>query len=161
MSPIETTPTRRSRGQWWWNPRVLGLLAVGVLVAGYAGWLVMRAARDEAAPADGSAFASSSAPAEPPARICGNAAALDGPTRPPKDAVRVTTSQDLRRVTAQHPPGTTFWLASGVHRIGTHRFNQVTPKAGDTYIGAPGAVLDGQHKNLYAFAGNASGVTIE
>lgn len=162
MSRIEGSPTRRSRGQWWWNPRVLGLLGVGLLVAGYAGWLVARAARDESDPApDRSARTSPAAPAEPPARVCGDPDLLDGPKRAPKGAVPVGTSRNLAHVTAQHPAGTTFWLAPGVHRLGTQPFDQVTPKAGDTYIGAPGAVLDGQHRNLYAFAGNAPGVTIE
>ncbi|HEX6444302.1 MAG TPA: right-handed parallel beta-helix repeat-containing protein [Streptosporangiales bacterium] len=162
MSRNEGSPIRRSRGQWWWNPRVLGLLGVGLLVAGYAAWLVARAAHDEAAPAaERSAQTSTSAPAEPPARICGNRALLDGPAQPPKGAVRVGTSRSLTNVTTQYPPGTTFWLAPGVHRLGPHRFDQVKPKPGDSYIGAPGAVLDGQHKNLYAFAGDASDVTVE
>ena len=34
------------------------------------------------------------------------------------------------------------------------------PANGDTFIGAPGAVLDGQHQNLYAFTRQASNVTI-
>lgn len=163
MSRNEGSPMRRSRGQWWWNPRVLGLLGVALLVAAYAGWLVARAAaRDEATPVtDRSAHTSPSAPAEPPARVCGDSALLDGPKRPPKGAVQVRTSRSLNTVTKQHPRGTTFWLAPGVHRLGTHRFDQVTPKAGDRYIGAPGAVLDGQRKNLYAFVGNAPGVTVE
>lgn len=162
MSRIEGRPTRRSRGQWWWNPRVLGLLGVALLVAAYTTWLVARAAHDGRATADDrSAQNSSSAPAEPPARVCGDRDVLDGPTRPPKGAVTVDTSHSLSRMTAQHPAGTTFWLTPGVHRLSTHRFDQVTPKPGDRYIGAPGAVLDGQHRNQYAFAGNATDVRIE
>ena len=32
---------------------------------------------------------------------------------------------------------------------------------GDTFIGAPGAILDGQHANRYAFGGDAADVTIK
>ena len=34
------------------------------------------------------------------------------------------------------------------------------PHAGDTFIGAPGAVLDGGNENRYAFGGDAPDVTI-
>ncbi|MDP9222519.1 MAG: right-handed parallel beta-helix repeat-containing protein [Actinomycetota bacterium] len=57
--------------------------------------------------------------------------------------------------------GTTFWLAPGTYHLGTGRFDQVQPKNGDTFLGAPGAVIDGQHVNLYAFAGSATGVTVK
>ena len=43
----------------------------------------------------------------------------------------------------------------------TVAYNQVIPQAGDTFIGAPGAILDGRHKNSYAFGGDASDVTIK
>jgi hypothetical protein len=39
-------------------------------------------------------------------------------------------------------------------------FGQVIPKDGDTYLGAPGAVMDGQGINAYAFTQQASNVTI-
>ncbi|HZO70312.1 MAG TPA: hypothetical protein VFB74_35385, partial [Kribbellaceae bacterium] len=81
------------------------------------------------------------APDAPVARICGNRAVLDGPAAPPSGAVRVSTSQNLNDVTEAHPAGTTFWLARGVHKLGTGEFSQVIPKAGNTYVGAPGAVL--------------------
>jgi nitrous oxidase accessory protein NosD len=73
----------------------------------------------------------------------------------------VTPRQDLSRVVLRTPPGTTFWLTRGVHRLGNHRYSQVTPKRGDRFIGAPGAVLDGRKVNLYAFTGSAPNVRIE
>lgn len=63
--------------------------------------------------------------------------------------------------TDTHPPGTTFWLAPGVHTLGTNQFGQVGPKDGNTYIGAPGAILDGRGVNRYAFTGRAADVTIK
>jgi hypothetical protein len=59
------------------------------------------------------------------------------------------------------PPGTTFWLEPGVHRLGRHRYDQVVPKDRMTFIGAPGAAIDGQDRNQYAFSGDAQDVTVE
>jgi hypothetical protein len=38
------------------------------------------------------------------------------------------------------PEGTTFMPKSGVHRLQT-----VTPKNGNTFLGEPGAILDGEN----------------
>lgn len=51
-------------------------------------------------------------------------------------------------------PNTTYWFASGTHTLGTGQYDQVQPADGDTYLGAPGAVLNGQNVNQYAFTGN-------
>jgi parallel beta-helix repeat protein len=102
-----------------------------------------------------------SAPTTPPARICENTAALSGPNRAPSGAVTVSTTQNLNDVTQNSPAGTTFWLAAGTHKLGTGPFSQVIPKKGNVYLGAPGAVLDGQRLNRYAFTGYATGVTIK
>lgn len=67
---------------------------------------------------------------------------------------------DLDRKTEGAPPGTTFWLSAGTHTLGPDEFNQVSPKDGDIYLGAPGAVLDGQGRNRYAFTQHAQNVTI-
>ncbi|MGH3627660.1 MAG: right-handed parallel beta-helix repeat-containing protein [Sciscionella sp.] len=95
------------------------------------------------------------------AAVCGHQP--PGPTTPPKGAVVVNpkVDSDLDKKTAGNPPGTTFWLAPGSHTLGTDQFGQVTPKHGDTYLGAPGAVLDGRGKNMYAFTQQAENVTIE
>ena len=37
-------------------------------------------------------------------------------------------------------PGTTFWLAPGTHTLGDDEYDQVTPKDGNIYVGAPGAI---------------------
>ena len=57
-------------------------------------------------------------------------------------------------------PHTTYWFASGVHTLGGAAYAQINPATGATFVGAPGAVVDGQHKNYYAFADHASDVRI-
>jgi parallel beta-helix repeat protein len=99
------------------------------------------------------------APSPPPA-VCGSRG-LRGPARPPDGAVVVATSEHLGRLTEASPPGTTFWLSPGRHLLGDGQYDQVTPKAGNRYVGAPGAVLDGRRLNQYAFTGHARDVRIE
>src|SRR6202040_2351944 len=86
---------------------------------------------------------------------------LDGPASPPSGATTIPTTTNLYDATQAAPPGTTFWLTPGVHTLGTGEFGQVVPKDRDTYIGAPGAILDGQKLNRYAFTQHAVGVTIK
>jgi hypothetical protein len=54
-----------------------------------------------------------------------------------------------------------FYLTAGTHTLPEGEYAQVIPKSGNTYIGAPGAVLDGRGKNRYAFTQHAENVTIE
>lgn len=100
-----------------------------------------------------------SGPARPPARVCGSRS-LNGPTTKPRGAIAVGPRRNLYNVVNAHRPGTTFWLKPGVFRLHRDEFGQVIPKRGDSFIGAPGAVLDGQHVNRYAFTGGARNVTI-
>lgn len=92
-------------------------------------------------------------------------ALLAGPATSPPGAVVVTPgiSSDLGSLTNANPAGTTFYLLAGHHVLGGSTpggFAQVTPKNGNTYIGAPGAVLDGRLGNFYAFTGTATDVRI-
>ena len=108
----------------------------------------------------------SAVPVTPPARICGNRAILDGPTSPPAGAVRINPGQNLQDATVANPAGTTFWLAPGTHTLTSAgqpgaEFSQVVPKDGNTYVGAPGSVLDGQKVNRYAFTQLAANVTVK
>ncbi|WP_437074951.1 right-handed parallel beta-helix repeat-containing protein [Streptomyces sp. enrichment culture] len=107
------------------------------------------------------------APAKPAAapsasvgRVC--AAPAAGPAKAPEGAVTVDPSVvgDLAAKTRTSPPNTTFWLRPGRHRLAPDRYAQVVPKWGNTYLGAPGAVLDGRGTNQYAFGGTAGAVTI-
>jgi hypothetical protein len=86
---------------------------------------------------------------------------VSGPATAPAGAVSVSTQQNLNDVTKANPAGTTFWLAPGTHVLGAGPFSQVIPKEGNTYLGAPGAVLDGRRVNRYAFTGYVSGVTVK
>ena len=95
----------------------------------------------------------------PPARICGNAAVLGGgPAAPPPGAIRVQAGDNARVNWAR--PGATYWFAPGVHTLGPGNYAQIQPGRGSVYVGAPGAVLDGEHRNFYAFGGPAPDVRI-
>jgi hypothetical protein len=92
---------------------------------------------------------------------CGNVPG--GPANPPAEAVRVDPAVvgDLSEKTEANPAGTVFWLGPGTHRFNSGEFAQVIPKSGNTYIGAPSAVVDGRGRNRYAFTGKASNVTVQ
>ncbi len=105
-------------------------------------------------------------PDEIAARVCGRAALQAGPPSaaaakdlfPDRTIVEVPAGANGDVVTGD--AGTVYWLAPGEHRLEATKFAQIVPKDGDTFIGAPGAVLDGKQVNRYAFAGSATGVTI-
>lgn len=81
-----------------------------------------------------------------------------GPATPPAGAVAVPAGSNARLNFSQRHR--TYWFAPGVHTLGGGAYSQILPGTGSRYIGAPGAVLDGMHKNDYAFGGYASDVTI-
>lgn len=85
-------------------------------------------------------------PAPDSYKVCGNQAVLAGPTSAPAGAVVINPGTDLATATANAAAGTTFYLTAGTHTLPTAPIN---PKTGNTYIGAPGAVLDGQFKTNY------------
>lgn len=87
-------------------------------------------------------------------------ALLDGPSSAPAGAVTVNPGTDLGAATLAQPAGTTFYLTAGKHILGGTEFDQVGAKAGNTYVGAPGAVVDGRFINRYCFSGDVAGVTI-
>jgi hypothetical protein len=97
-------------------------------------------------------------PTEPPARVCGNTELLTGPARPPAGAIRVRAGDNSD--VDFSIPGATYWFAPGVHTLGNGPYSQIIPGDGSTFIGAPGAILDGQRINRYAFTQHATGVTI-
>ncbi|WP_328973272.1 right-handed parallel beta-helix repeat-containing protein [Streptomyces sp. NBC_00239] len=104
--------------------------------------------------------ATPTAPAPAVARVCAEPA--PGPAKAPAGAVTVDPAVvgDLAAKTKSSPPHTTFWLRPGTHRLEPDRYAQVIPKAGNSYLGAPGAVFDGRKTNQYAFGGGAGNVTI-
>ena len=143
----------------------LAVLAVG---AGGLAWLSLALLHSSAAPAPttpaGPPVFSAASPASPPVRLCGKSALLrDGPSSPPRGAVVIPAGDDSVTVLAHNwtiQPRTTYWFAPGKHTLGTGQFGQIIPADGDTFIGAPGAIIDGQHANLYAFTQTARNVTI-
>ncbi|MQA14201.1 MAG: right-handed parallel beta-helix repeat-containing protein [Pseudonocardiaceae bacterium] len=102
------------------------------------------------------------APSEPTPgmAICDNQ--VPGPESAPPGAITVdpAVDGDLIAGTEANPPGSTFWLRPGTHTLGTGEFGQVAPKDGNTYVGAPGAIIDGRGLNRYAFTTEARDVTI-
>jgi Right handed beta helix region len=131
-----------------------GVLVVALaLIAAGVTWLI-------ATSSPTAKLASSSAePALHHVRVCGNSSILGGgPPARPATAVSVPAGDDAR--VNFRRPHTTYWFAPGVHTLGSSRYSQIQPGTGSTFIGAPGAVLDGQQVNYYAFTGNAPDVTI-
>jgi len=98
-------------------------------------------------------------PAANPAQVCGDTELLSGPTSAPEGAV-VVPSGDNESFNFNQP-GATFWFETGTHTFGEDIYGQVIARANTTYLGAPGAVLDGAHHNLYAFTGDVANVTIK
>jgi hypothetical protein len=86
-------------------------------------------------------------PRTSPARVCDNPAVLDGPAEQPPGSIAVGVADDLESLTVKNPPGSVFWLRSGIHRLTA----SLVPKDGNTYIGAPGAVIDGGNRLNIAF----------
>ena len=91
--------------------------------------------------------------------VCGNASLLSGPAAAPAGAVVVPAGNNANVNFGQ--ANTTYWFAPGTHTLGIGQYNQITPGDNATFIGAPGAVLDGQNSNNYAFTQHAKGVTIK
>eukprot|EP01133_Synstelium_polycarpum_P008151 gene8151-9571_t len=125
-------------------------------------------------------------PATPPAQICGNTALLAGPATPPAGAIIVSAglngmhqSQALESVSwnirltltlLEHIDnanidftvlGATYWFAPGVHYFAASPFGQIIPNNHSRFIGGPGAIIDGNNTNLYAFTQGAVNVTIK
>jgi hypothetical protein len=99
-------------------------------------------------------------PTAPPAQICGNNSILGaGPASAPAGAITVPVGNNSGIDFSQD--GKTYWFAPGVHTLGTGAYSQIMPGDNSTFVGAPGAVIDGQNKNLYAFTGQATNVKIQ
>ncbi len=105
-------------------------------------------------------------PTEPPAQICSNPDNWTGPATPPSGAIIVPAGDNSELTQNWNEVGLSqagkiFWFAPGVHTVGSDDFAQIQAGNGSTYIGGPGAIIDGQQKNLNAFTGDARDVTIK
>jgi hypothetical protein len=61
-----------------------------------------------------------------------------GSPRPAAAPVAIAPGDDLQAAIDRRPPGTTFLI-----RVGKHRLQSVQPKRGDIFTGEPGAILTG------------------
>jgi len=157
---------RRGRRARWVAPAVIltGLAAlVGLALFGLVLLLHPKPASHTAS---GPASSPSAHPSASGARgvsgivhVCGNDAILGGgPSSAPRGAVTVPAGDNSGVDWGQ--ANTTYWFAPGTHTLGPGQYTQIIPGPGSKYIGAPGAVINGEHDNFYAFGGTAPRVTI-
>jgi hypothetical protein len=100
------------------------------------------------------------APTTPPVTWC-KSGFVDPYTAAPKGAIVVPAGSNAALFAYSLPPAKTYWFAHGSHTLGSGEYAQIKPSNNDRFIGARGAVLDGQDANDTAFSGQASDVTIE
>lgn len=156
----EDLPANPSRPRKHRTLRALSLIAIAAVAAS-----VLVVTSPAAQAAEPSPTADPAASAEPPvtspAPICGNAEILDGPAVPPANATVVEAGNNNDLFFEFRDPGGTFWFAPGIHTMDADPYGQIEPGEGTTFIGAPGAVFDGQGINRAAFTQQAANVTIE
>jgi hypothetical protein len=104
-------------------------------------------------------FLTSGAPSSPPVTWCETGLPASPYTSAPSGAVTVPAGDNGSF--SFGTPNTTYWFAPGTHTLGTNSNGQIDIADGDTYLGAPGAVLNGQNANQYAFIGNYQDVADE
>ena len=95
---------------------------------------------------------SANAPTSPPVTWCESGLPASPYTSAPAGAVTVPAGNNGSFDFST--PNTTYWFAPGTHTLGNSSGGQISPAKGDTYMGAPGAVIDGQKVNQYAFIGD-------
>jgi hypothetical protein len=138
-------------------PFIIGIPLV--LIAGYV-WLSIKPSghvgtgvnkQGGAAVTAPSGKAGAGAPTSPPVKWCETGLRKSPYTSPPAGAITVpagdNSSFNFSKANA------VYWFAPGLHTIGTSQYSQISVAHGDTYVGAPGAVLDGQGKDKFAFIG--------
>ena len=95
-------------------------------------------------------------------QVCSNGVLNGGPTSAPAGAITVPAGDNKAFNLDQD--NKTFWFAPGVHTFGSDpdddAFSGVVPGDGSTYIGAPGAIIDGLNAVRYAFKGDADNVRV-
>ena len=99
------------------------------------------------------------APTSPPVTWCETGLPTSPYTTAPAGAVTIPAGDDSTTAIAQDhtvQPNTTYWFAPGTHTLGTGEYSQINVAPGDTFVGAPGAIIDGQGKNDYAFTASGT-----
>jgi nitrous oxidase accessory protein NosD len=82
---------------------------------------------------------------------CNSARVMESGLEPPP-TVTVYPGDNIQRKVDSAPPDTRFLIKAGIH-LG----QSVLPKSGDTFVGEPGAILDGENVVRYAFDGVTRG----
>ncbi|MEH6421951.1 right-handed parallel beta-helix repeat-containing protein [Pseudomonas sp. CGJS7] len=106
---------------------------------------------------EGQAHAGLSWPSVPPANYCSEGAMPSGPATAPEGAIVVPAGDNTR---FDFQRSGVFWFEPGEHTFGDGLYSQIRTLSGNTYLGAPGAILDGKNNNLYAFGIASENVTI-
>ncbi|HTB76374.1 MAG TPA: right-handed parallel beta-helix repeat-containing protein, partial [Polyangiaceae bacterium] len=91
--------------------------------------------------------------------VCGSSL-LMGASTAPSGAVTVSPgASTIQAALSSHAAGTTYYLTAGTYSIS----GSIDPQDGDTFIGAPGAIIDGSNSQPVAFGLNdhATNVTIK
>ncbi len=125
--------------------RLFSASALIILVAAVIGvyWLLASHAQTPPAPSAHTALSGHTAP---PVTWCENGLPASPYTSAPNGAVTVPAGDDNSFDNSN--PNTTYWFTPGTH---TNLSVQVAD--GDTYIGAPGAIINGGNNIQYAFQG--------
>jgi parallel beta-helix repeat protein len=117
-----------------------GLVAGSMLIGGCA----LERSLSPIAPTDSTPVSEAGAPPTAPSPL------------PAAAGIPINPGDDIQRAVNANPPGTPFVIRSGVHRRQT-----IHPKDGMSFVGEPGAVLDGEHVASQAFvAGRSRNVTV-
>ena len=140
--------TPSNGGTWHHRPKyrlIAGLAGVSVLAVAVAALAGLTAGGDKGANAAGTITAPTAG-----TPVCGVASILTGPSTAPAGAITVTAPASIQAAVDANPAGATFYLKGVFNNAGT-----ITPKDGNSFIGAPGATLDGGGSTQFAFkAGN-------
>ena len=98
------------------------------------------------------------APLSPPVTWCETG--FTSPYRtPPTGAVTIPAGDNSNSeivINYRIRPNTVYWFAPGVHTLGSGPYAQIQAAPGDTFVGAPGAILSGQGQNNYAVESNST-----
>jgi hypothetical protein len=97
-------------------------------------------------------------PNDPPAEICNQAGWKNGSAQAIEGSVVVPSGDNSNMDFSQ--AGVTYWFESGTHTLGLDSSNTIRPGNHSSFLGAPGAILDGQGVQEFAFCDHATNVTL-
>jgi len=91
--------------------------------------------------------------------VCGSSLLMGASTAPSGAATVSPGASTIQAALSSHAAGTTYYLTAGIYSIS----GSIDPQDGDTFIGAPGAIVDGSNTQPVAFGLNdhATNVTVK